>query len=82
LNELGFDLLLPLLNWTGMFLDKNIKYIPVVNTTIKLLRKIELPIDTSIEIVSVTLEMLDRVLLTIDGREAEIKNDPILKYYV
>lgn len=64
IDLLSFDLLLPLLNWTASILDKNLKYLVNLKQVIKLLAKIliNMPEETSREIVSVVLQIIEKCL--------------------
>jgi hypothetical protein len=88
LDLLSFDLLLPLLNWTATILDKNLKYLVNLKQVIKLFAKIliNMPEETSKEIVCVVLQILEKCL-SVDGQEVQGQANNnnlefIHKYYV
>jgi hypothetical protein len=81
---LKFDILLPLLNWVGMLLDNNLKYIVNTNLIIKLLRKNALPKETAEELLAAVLEIIEKSLNMENPNDQNLKmgNDTIFKYYV
>jgi hypothetical protein len=73
LDLLSFDLLLPLLNWTASILDKNLKYLVNLKQVIQLLAKIliNMPEETSREIVSVVLQIIEKCLYVENPEQQE-----------
>ena len=76
-----FDILLPLLNWFGILLERSTKYIVNLSLIVKLMSKTSLPEETSNEIAGVILEIMEKILSNVNTTMSKDK-DAIFKYYV
>lgn len=82
INTLNFEILLPLLNCVSLFLEKNLKYIILIRSVVKFLSKCEVPNETRSEIISATLEIIERILTSASQNFPQVNKDAIFKYYV
>jgi hypothetical protein len=93
-----FDILLPLLNWIGMLLEKNVKYVVNLGLIVKLISKTNLPQETSNDLANEILEILEKILTKVNNsnlnnsdsstnpmfkeKDSKDSNDSVFKYYV
>jgi hypothetical protein len=73
----SFDLLLPMLNWNGILLDRNLKYISNTKLIVSLLGNQSIPNEAVNQISDVILELMEKVL-----NSAHFNDDLIVKFYV
>ncbi len=74
-----FDILLPLLNWIGILLGRNLKYLANMNYIVKLMTKTPLPNETASELADAIQEILEKIFTT---NYMGSTRDSIFKYYV
>jgi hypothetical protein len=74
---IGLEILLPLMNWNGILLDRDVKYICNTRLIVYLMSIQNIPVEAANHIKEVVLDMIEKILSS-----QVYKDDLIVKYYV